>query len=443
MSDVDSYILEQEEFDFKEPHIFYQEKSRLAFFNQYEFHRPILYPVFEKLDKEYQCIFSSDEKEIINFKPHLIVQADYSYQLFRKYLPGTLLVNTLHGFGTKNYWKRGIPHYDFVCLPNPWIGEQCKRQRINPKISMWLTGFVPTDKIFNSSKSKKDLPGEVANHSIILYAPTWTKRLTSVDVLGDEWIENLIINLKNVSLIIKPHPHMSRDFPDLIKKWKNISTKNSRVFLIENPDENIYEYFHLADILLADASSVMFYFLALNRPIILVSNPERTNEKKFFDDEGAEWKWRDMGIEIQKAEELIPAVEKYLKNPSLHSDTRAFYLEKVFGSLKLGEAAINTAKYIRDFLNPPDKMGKIWAASFKEFSTRINSNSVIFLKENLGENTEFDKNLAFEINDAYKKALGRDADQDGLVFFYNKIQSGHLKIENLVAELRKSRESQN
>jgi len=352
--------------------VFNQEKIRICFFIQNEFHHAMLDPIYEILSKEFSCILSSDKKVIINFNPHVIIQADYYIEFFRKNLPGTLLINTTHGFGTKNYWKRNIPHCDIVCLPNPWLQEQCKKLGIYPRIALWLTGFAPTDKIFNPSKNKINLPTKFGKDPIILYAPTWNKTLNSVDVLGFDWIENLTKKLPNVNLIIKPHPGIPWLFPEWIKNWKQIAENNSKVFLVEDCTENIYEYLHLADLLISDASSVMFYYLALDRPIILVTNSQRTNDKVFFDPEGAEWNWRDMGIEVSTPKEMIESIGRYLKEPTLHHDKRAFYREKVFGSLEPGSAAKNTAKQISEFLKPQDIFAQHWVNIFFVLSSRIN-----------------------------------------------------------------------
>ena len=353
---------------------FNQEKIRICFFIQLEFHHAMLDPIYEILSKDFSCILSSDKKEIINFNPHVIIQSDYDSEFFRKNLPGTLIIYTLHGFGTKNNWKRGIPQCDIVCLANPWIQEQCKKQRIYPKIATWLTGFIPSDKIFNPSKNTINLPTEFGKDPIILYAPTYNKTLNSVDVLGFDWIENLTEKFPHLNLIIKPHPATAWLFPEWIKSWKQIAENNPKVFLVEDCDENIYEYLHLVDLLISDASSVMFYYLALDRPIVLVTNSQRTNDKVFFDAEGAEWNWRDMGIEVSNPKEMINAISRYLKDPTLHHEKRVFYREKVFGSLEPGSAAKNTAKQIREFLKPQDIFAQHWLNIFFFLFSHINEN---------------------------------------------------------------------
>jgi CDP-glycerol glycerophosphotransferase (TagB/SpsB family) len=343
---------------------FSKKSIRIAFFLKLEFFHAMLDPVYEILSKEFLCMFSSNEEEIINFQPHVIIQANYDHENFRKYLPCTLLVSLQHGFGTKNNSKRLIPHVDIVCISNPWFEELCRQKGIHPRIAMWVTGFVPMDKIFNTPKKTKNLPKEFGSDPTILYAPTFNEYLNSVDVLGFDWIDQLTKTRSNLNLIIKPHPVIASRFPEWIKKWNEIAKNNPKVFLVENSDEDVYEYFHQASILLTDVSSVMFFYLALDRPIILVTNSQRMEAKEVFDPEGAEWNWRDMGIEVNDSAELISAIDRSLKEPALHSKQRATYRQKVYGSLELGSAAKNTAAKISDFLDPKDEMISLWLNVF-------------------------------------------------------------------------------
>jgi len=43
-----------------------------------------------------------------------------------------------------------------------------------------------------------------------------------------------------------------------------------------------------------------------------------------FDAKGAEWNWRDMGIEVSNPKEMIDSIGRYLKDPTLHHEKRAF-----------------------------------------------------------------------------------------------------------------------
>ena len=72
-------------------------------------------------------------------------------------------------------------------------------------------------------------------------------------------------------IIIKPHPAIVQHehsfvvdkaiFRDLMRTWREQSAADPLVELIDAPDASIADYFALADILVADASSLIYEFM--------------------------------------------------------------------------------------------------------------------------------------------------------------------------------------
>ncbi len=137
-----------------------------------------------------------------------------------------------------------------------------------------------------------------------------------------------------------------------MEMWRRAVRRNHRAYLVEDTNSSVYEYFPLADLLLSDASSVMFYYLALDRPLILVSNPQREKDRLCHDPSDLEWQWRDMGIEISSEEELTGAVLRCLDHPEEKRTQRTLYRERVFGEYLDGLAARRIADRIRSLLLP-------------------------------------------------------------------------------------------
>ncbi len=128
--------------------------------------------------------------------------------------------------------------------------------------------------------------------------------------------------------------------------------RNERTLLVEDYNADNYEYLPVADMLLSDASSVIFYFLALDRPVILVNNPLRFRDKKCFDPEGPEWAWRNLGIQINHVDELPDALIRSMEKPEEKAEERAFYRDRIFGNLRDGHASERVAAKVRALLNP-------------------------------------------------------------------------------------------
>ncbi len=308
---------------------------------------------------EFNCIFTMDFGAVLSFKPLILILANHHYYYFRGNLSETIIIWTRHGFANKNSLRKAIEGADFACVSSEWVKEDCETKGWRPRLGFWITGFVPMDKIFSGHCEKSSvLPPEFPfGRKTLLYAPTWNRYFTSVEKIKAEWFEKILDKFPQLNLIIKLHPHIPIFYPEVMKRWGEI--KNERIILVENSSEDIYQFFPFVDILLTDASSVMFYFLAMDKPIILFNNPKRFYEKEYFDPSSPEWTWRDMGEEVGSFEELISAIERSILYPEERSEKRVFYKKRVFGNLTDGRAAERIAEKVRALL-APDEKSKEW-----------------------------------------------------------------------------------
>jgi CDP-glycerol glycerophosphotransferase (TagB/SpsB family) len=170
-------------------------------------------------------------------------------------------------------------------------------------------------------------------------------------MLGESWPDRVRQALPELNIIIKPHPHIPKIFPRIVSRWQQAARDNERMLMVES-DVDIYHYFPVVDIMLSDASSVIFYFLALDRPIVLVNNPLRFKARGTFDPEGPEWAWRDVGVQINQADELEGALARVLEKPEEKAGVRARYRDRIFGDLLDGRAAQRIAERVRLLINP-------------------------------------------------------------------------------------------
>lgn len=333
------------------------QEKRVAFHCYSDFEISILKPVYEALREEFPCLFTLGVGEVLSFKPDILVLANHHYHYFRGNLPETIIVWTRHGFANKNSLKKAIEGADFVCVSSEGVKKDCLEKGWRPRLGFWVTGFVPMDKVFSGKFEKPSIfPEGFPSGKTILYAPTWNRYFTSIEAIKNEWFEKIIEKFQ-VNIIIKPHPMTPLLYPMIVRRWKKIT--GERIFLVEDSSEDIYKFFPFVDILITDASSVMFYFLAMDKPIILFNNPKRFFEKEYFDPSAQEWKWRDMGEEVENLEELLYAIEKAILYPDERAERRAFYRKRVFGDLTDGKAAERIAGKIRSLLRP-DEVDKEW-----------------------------------------------------------------------------------
>jgi len=327
---------------------------RIGFHPFHDFYRAMLEPVYLILKEEFPCLMTKDLNSLLDFKPQILLVADNRYYLYRPRLPGTIIVWVRHGFVSKNGLSRSITGSDFSCVSSQWVCDEYLRRGWKPRLDYWVTGFPAMDSVLNTNPNKKGikLPDDFSRgKATLLYAPTWNKLMTSVEMLGDNWLDRVRQSVPELNIIIKPHPHIPKVFPKIISKWREVASNNERILLVDG-NADIHQYFPLADIMLSDASSAIFYFLALDRPIILVNNPLRFKARGPFDPEGPEWLWRDVGIEINHADELEGALVRSLKKPEEKAKVRAHYRDKIFGNLLDGCAAERIADRVRTLINP-------------------------------------------------------------------------------------------
>lgn len=318
----------------------------LAFYLYFEFHRSTLWPVYSLLKDKFECLFTSHAELIVRSRPKAIVLAERQYERFRETLPDVPLIWLRHGFASKNNFAPSVSGCDFACVNSEWVKEQCLVDGLSPRKDFWVTGFVSADEIFEPAGHIQQVltqAGLSFDRKTLLYAPTYNEMLNSFDVLGCQWIDALFEHFGQINLIIKPHPVTPALSPAWMGYWRQAQARHASVYLVEDTHSSVYSYFQIADVLISDASSVMFYFLALDRPIVLVTNPKRTDEKLFYDPAGPEWTWRDLGLEVFGSDQLMNAVESCLREPQSNSEKRKYYATRVFGNLADGGSAQRVA----------------------------------------------------------------------------------------------------
>jgi len=331
-------------------------RKRVGFFVGSPFYHTMLDPIYELLKNELPCLMTGDPRAMVAYSPHILVHAGEEGTRLRSELREAIFVWTRHGFSTKkNAARISITGCDFACVSSEWMREEFDRRGWRPRLGYWMTGFVPMDEMLAAETTSGTalLPDDFSNgEETLLYAPTWNCLLSSAEVLGRQWIDHIREVAPGVNVIIKPHPVIPEVHPEWMDMWRSATRRNERTLLIENADSSVFPYFSVSSILMTDASSVMFYFLAMNRPIVLVSNPRRFRDRVSFDPSDLEWQWRDMGIEISGERDLPNAILRCLQHPEEKAAQRTSYRKQVFDGLLDGQAAERVANRIRALVQP-------------------------------------------------------------------------------------------
>ena len=220
-------------------------------------------------------------------------------------LPG-IKVEIFHGIGIEKPSHYEIRHFfDVYLTSGPVVTE--KFEKLREKYDYFLvreTGWSKMDYIMNyPSEDIRAKYGFSTEKKIILYAPTFSKKMQSADALTDI-IPNIVKD--DEVWLFKFHEFMDKT---VVQNIKNLN--NDKIVLLDTYD--ITPYLHIADVMISDTSSVIYEFIALGKPVITYSTMKR----------------KDKGLNITDPDQLRPTLDRILANPEEHSEIRKKHMYEV------------------------------------------------------------------------------------------------------------------
>lgn len=319
-------------------------QKRIGLHMNQTFHYALMKPLFDALSREHPVWLTADSTDLKDFHPDVVFFCDAQADNLRKRIPGAIFVDIRHGIIGKNRFGLSARMADFVCASSPYNGDALIASGV-AKERIWLTGLPMMDPLF-----RRDIPHPPfdlnAQNKTVLFGPTFNRHFSSAPMLGMRIVELIRGNRKDISIIVKPHPHICDRHPEWMGWWRDIAKVDPDFHLIADPSVDIVPYLLAADVLVSDASSVTYEFLALDRPIILLKNPDRELDAQRFDADGIEWQWRDLGDDLNKVDELAAAVSRAIENPARHAERRQHYRDILFGELVDGRAVKRIVQHI-------------------------------------------------------------------------------------------------
>jgi len=250
---------------------------KVLFYITLSYSFPILRPIEEALKKRGHTVVwhLSEGKEVAQFlRPDDIylktAQEVIDYNADATLLPGNkaplyttgIKVQLLHGLnaGKKDEFKvRG--YFDLYCTQGPASTQEFEKSRIkSPTFDIRETGWPKLDPLFTPHPDTKQFQ---SSRKTILYAPTFSPKLTSTYLLFDE-IKRLSVE-QNWNWIVKFHPKATQEEVDMYH-----AIENEHFNVVST--ENIIPLLQAADILLSDTSSILSEFALLKKPVVSYKN---------------------------------------------------------------------------------------------------------------------------------------------------------------------------
>ena len=223
-----------------------------------------------------EAAWTTDMQAVYDFQPDAIFVPG---NIVPYYLPG-VKIQVFHGYAPEKPDHWDIRNYfDLYLTQGPYFtrGFQKLSQK-HGTFEVCETGWPRQDWIFHHLHAYNDYRAELlAAHKadkIVLYAPTFSRRLTSLPYLHDALKD--LAHTRNILLIMKFHPLEKQQCVDLYKK---LAGETYNILFME--DHNISKFILIADVMISDTSSVVHEFLLLDKPVITFRN---IAEEKFCQD---------------------------------------------------------------------------------------------------------------------------------------------------------------
>ena len=227
--------------------------------------------------------------------------------------PDTLAVLLYHGIGVKScYYTDYNSRIDVRYIEGDYRRKEFVRREIDTELV--VTGFPKLDIIAQTNSELTRKLNLDPDKKTILYAPTFYP--SSIEVFGEQLATltinyNLIVKLHHFSWVFKKYRHQKNLFVHMAKKYDHVQ-------LMPVEFTNIAELYNYSDLLLTEASSTLFEYLATENPVIVCDFlhlrwnhrlfPSRFNKR--MDSEIA--RQLDFAYDLESPELLPATIEKAL-----------------------------------------------------------------------------------------------------------------------------------
>ncbi len=289
---------------------------RIVLFCENKYAINILYPIHEEAskDKHNEILWFVDSRKINSFP--LAQEVEYTNSIQQTYefspeaifVPGNIVpyylsgvkIQIFHGYAAekKDHWiiRR---YFDMYLTQGPYFTKKFKELSLKyGDFEVVETGWPKQDWIKQHQNDfdneRAELLRKYNKKEIVLYAPTFSPKLTSLPVLKESIRE--LATKRDILLLLKFHPLTHQKWID---EYKELAENTDNILWIDSPDVTKYQL--MADVMISDTSSTVYEFLLLGKPVITY----RTIAKDIY--------WKD----IKEPTELIQAFEE------IHHDENA------------------------------------------------------------------------------------------------------------------------
>ncbi len=300
--------------------------EKVAFYVEHSWQKVFLEPLKNFCHRDLDCLCSGEVTEVVDFKPQVVFHVQKLPLVLRKDLPEAFMI----GIGAQSVPQGSLGSLlkrpDIVCLPRK------SGIRHAGLLDCWQTGLPVMDSIFQGLSRRRDRDAR----KVLLYTPCGDENRSAHPVLGTAIFDKFMKSFPNLRIWIKPHPEVEERRFEWLDAWWEAARGNPNLSVID-AGTSLFEVMPQTDMMISDFNDLYTYYLALDRPVILVDNPGRFNSPACA--RGEQCKDRNAVLKVGDGEELLLAVQKGLQQPHLFSRERREAAGRLFPGKLDGKAS--------------------------------------------------------------------------------------------------------
>ena len=225
------------------------------------------------------------------------------------YLRG-VKIQIFHGYAAekKDHWiiRR---YFDTYFTQGPYFTRKFMQLSYRYKdFEVLETGWTRQDWISEHrcdfENDKYDLLQKYGKKQIVLYAPTFSPKLTSLPFIKDALIK--LTKEKNILLMMKFHPLTSQEWID---EYRQLANEHDNMIFVD--DFSVTKYLLMADVMISDTSSTIYEFLLLNKPVVTL----RAISKDIY--------WKNPFLSVEQKDRLYYELKKIIRHEGVTVDSTA------------------------------------------------------------------------------------------------------------------------
>ncbi|MBV1911532.1 MAG: CDP-glycerol glycerophosphotransferase family protein [Kangiellaceae bacterium] len=303
-----------------------------------------------------ECLWVADDNDAlshyIQLKPDWIIFGN-AFRHVDELATNTKTAQIGHGVGPKPsyYHKSAIPK-TVRFMEGSLRLETIKN--LYPDDQFVQTGFSKLDPIFNQQEKGLDYSELQLDEQkpTILYAPTFNP--SSLERFPNNWPEDF----SDYNILIKPHTFTyTRARYKKQRDKLNCWARFANTYIASEQDLSLLPFMQNADILLSEASSTLFEFAALDKPVIVCNffklkwsyrGPLKYRFENRFGKDNVLYK--DIGLHVNSYGQLLTAIPDQLNNPDQYRTNRLRFTEDHIGPTD-GKASLRIVKFLEDSIS--------------------------------------------------------------------------------------------